>query len=140
MPQQILKPDDERKPEAALPRFVYDRENIDRAAFVLERPHFDIAGAVDREVAGAPAIDIVSGNSGVNVPLGFHFFVRSGSRRAHIQSPLRTCKPAFANSPRSSLVLVILLETQKRSSTSQEHEHDYEGKRTDRTFRLPCFS
>ena len=88
VPQQILKPDDEREAEAAIPRFVYDFENIDRAAFFLKGAHLDIADAVDRKIAGAPAIDVVSGNSGVNIPLGLHFFVSSGSRRAHIQLSL----------------------------------------------------
>src|ERR1043166_2783822 len=94
IPQQILEPDDERKTEASLLGFVYDSEDVDRAAFFLEWPHLDVAGTVDREIAGAPAINVISGNSGFNVPLGLHFFVRSGSRRAHIQSPLRTCKSA----------------------------------------------
>src|SRR5947207_139710 len=98
VPEQILKPDDEREAKAAIPRFVYDFENIDRAAFFLKGAHLDIAGAVDREIAGAPAIDIVSGNSSVNIPLGLHFFVRSGGRRAHIESPLRTCKRASRKS------------------------------------------
>ena len=73
MPQQILKPDDERKTEAALPRFVYDFENVDRRRPFLQRPHLDVAGAVDREITGAPAIDVVGGDGGFNVPLGLHF-------------------------------------------------------------------
>ncbi len=96
--QQVLKPDDEREPEAAIARLVYDFENIDRAAFFLKGAHLDIAGAVDREVAGAPAIDVVSGNGGFNVPLVLHFFGCGRSRRAHIQSPLRTCKHASRKS------------------------------------------
>src|SRR6266446_5942984 len=82
VPEQILKPDDEREAEATIPRFVYNFENIDRAAFFLKGTHLDIAGAVDREIAGAPAIEIVSGNSSDNIPLDLHFFVRSGCRRA----------------------------------------------------------
>src|ERR1044071_10269718 len=59
MPEQILKPNDQGEAETAIPRFVYDFENIDCAAFFLKGAHLDIAGAVDREITGTPAIDIV---------------------------------------------------------------------------------
>ena len=78
MPQQILKTNHERKSEAARPRFLHDFENVDRSAALLQRPHFDVARGVDREVAGAPAIDIVGGDGRFDVPLGLRFFDHGG--------------------------------------------------------------
>ncbi len=67
--QQVLKPDDERKTEAALARFVDHLEHVNRAAGILQWLRHDVPGAVDREVAAAPAVDIVSRDGGVNIPV-----------------------------------------------------------------------
>ena len=76
VPEQILKPDDQRETQTAIARFIYDFENVDRAAVFLQRLGDDVAGWVDSEITAAPAIDIVGGDCCVNVPLVFHL-VRS---------------------------------------------------------------
>src|SRR5438552_1922074 len=77
MPQQILKTDDEWKTETAITRFVDYFENVDGAAILLERSRLHIAVGIDREVAAAPTVDVVSSDSSFNVPFGLHFFARS---------------------------------------------------------------
>ena len=76
MTQQILETNDERKTESAGSCLVYDFENVDGAAEFLKRADDDVALLVDREIPSAPAIDIVSRNSCINVPFVFHFFGR----------------------------------------------------------------
>src|SRR6202023_1482458 len=46
VPQQILETNDERKTESAIARFVDDVEDIDRAAFFLERADLRVACGV----------------------------------------------------------------------------------------------
>src|SRR5437868_6617541 len=72
--EQILEAKNERKAEAAIARFVNDFENVDSAAFFLERADLRITGSVDREVTSSPAVHVVSGNGGFDVPLALHSF------------------------------------------------------------------
>src|ERR1700716_3140323 len=72
VPKEILKSQNERKTKAARARFAYDFENINRAAIVLQRAHLDVAVTVNGEVVATPTIDVVSGNSGLNVPFVLH--------------------------------------------------------------------
>src|SRR4030088_1696291 len=76
MPQQILKANDQRETEPAVARFVHDFEDVDLAAKLLGGLRDHVTPLVDREISAAPAIDIVSRNSCINVPFVLHFFGR----------------------------------------------------------------
>src|ERR1700730_1553684 len=95
MPEQILKPDDERKTQAARTRFVDDLEEVDGTAIFLERLGHNIAFGIDSEISTAPTIDIVRRNCGINVPIVFHF-----------------------SSPRKSEVIRIIIQRGKQSRTA----------------------
>ena len=72
--KQILKPDDEWKTESARARLVDNFEKVDAAAVFLKRFGNNVAFSVNREITAAPAINIVSGDCGLDVPV-FHLFV-----------------------------------------------------------------
>ena len=36
---------------------------------LLQRPRFDVAGAVDRKIALAPSLNVVGGDGGFDIPL-----------------------------------------------------------------------
>src|SRR5205807_9755454 len=71
VPEQILKPDYQRKAEPTVASFVYNFENVDATAVFLEWTRLDVPGGVDGKVTATPSLHIVSGDSGLNVPLGF---------------------------------------------------------------------
>ena len=50
---------------------------------ILEGADLGVAGGVDRKIAGAPAVDVVRRDGGINVPLGLGFFGYGGQRNAH---------------------------------------------------------
>ncbi|KAG0505223.1 MAG: hypothetical protein Udaeo_14440 [Candidatus Udaeobacter sp.] len=60
--EQILKPNQQRKTEVSGTGFVDDFQQIDGTATFLQRPRFDVAGAVDRKIALAPSLDVVGSN------------------------------------------------------------------------------
>ncbi len=72
MPEQVLKPHDQREPKAARPRFIHHFEKVDRAAIFLKWFGDDIAIRVDREITASPPIDVVGGDGGLEVPVVFH--------------------------------------------------------------------
>ena len=90
--KQILEANDQRKTEAAGPRFVYDFEDVDRSTGLLQGHRLHIASIVDGEIAGAPAVDVVGADRGLNVPLVFYFFGGRHWKGTHNQSVLGTCK------------------------------------------------
>ena len=101
--EQILKADQERKTEAALARFVYDFEDVDRPAVFLEGLGNDVARAVDCEVTAAPALDVVSGNRGFNVPLGFHRACAVYVCKLQIQCAFRISSQKLFGDPRPNV-------------------------------------
>ena len=76
--EQILKSDDQRETQTAIARFIYDFQDVDRAAVFLQRSGHHIPGWVDGEITAAPAIDIVGRDRCVNVPLVFHLIRSRG--------------------------------------------------------------
>ena len=73
MTEQILKANDERKTETAGAGFIYNFENIYAAAVFLKRFGNNVAFGVDGEITATPAINIVSRDCGLDVPV-FHLF------------------------------------------------------------------
>ena len=61
------------KLKPAIARFIYDFQNVDGAAVLLQRLRDDVAGRVDSKITSAPAIDIISRDRCINVPFVFHF-------------------------------------------------------------------
>src|SRR5207248_6016340 len=96
VPEQILKPDYQRKTESTVARFVYDLEKVDATAVFLEWTRLDVPCGINCKVTAAPSLHIVSGDSGLNVPLGFHFNSSCGR------------KPQSAHSIRASNMQVHL--------------------------------
>ena len=68
MPQNVLKPDEQRKFQPARPGLLGHVRQIDRHARVLQRTRHDVAGLVDVEILRAPAVNVVKGARRVNVP------------------------------------------------------------------------
>ena len=71
--ENVLKPDEERKTQAARTRFVDDLEDVDGTAIFLKRLGHNVAFGIDSEISTAPTIDIVRRDCGINVPIVFHF-------------------------------------------------------------------
>ncbi len=92
VPEQILEANDEREAEPALTRFLHHFEDIDRSPAFLQRADLGVSGGVDREIAGAPAINIVGRDCRLDIPICFRFFGHGSQRNAHNQSPRGTCK------------------------------------------------
>ncbi len=70
--QQILESEDQRKGEPALPCLRHDFHYFDGRARDLGRQRVHISLFVDREIAGAPAVNIVERCGGLDVPLVRH--------------------------------------------------------------------
>src|SRR5439155_23954789 len=64
VPEQILKPDYQRKTESTVARFVYDLEKVDATAVFLEWTRLDVPCGINCKVTAAPSLHIVSGDSG----------------------------------------------------------------------------
>src|SRR6478672_11307632 len=73
MPEQILKPDDQRKRHPASACLVDHVHQIDGLSVSLGWHHLDIPGSVDVKVAAPPPIDIIEGYGGRNIPRFSHF-------------------------------------------------------------------
>ena len=70
MPENILKPDEQRKFQAATLRLLDDIGDVHARARVLQRLGDDVAGVVDVKILRAPAGDVVEVARGLNVPRG----------------------------------------------------------------------
>ena len=68
MPQNILKPDEQRKFQPAAFRLLDHVREIHRRARVLQRRGDDVAGVVDVKILRAPALDVVKRAGGFDVP------------------------------------------------------------------------
>ena len=72
VPQDVLKPDQHRKLQAARFGFLHDIGDIDRGAIFLQGFGDDAPRLVDVEVARAPALDVVQIASLLDVPALTH--------------------------------------------------------------------
>ena len=79
MTKDILEADQEREAQIAILSFFNQIREVDTGALVVQRPGNDMALSVDIEIAGSPAIDIVGGAGGRDIP----WHDGNGSRMAH---------------------------------------------------------
>src|SRR6516164_5502660 len=82
MTKEILKTDDKRKTETATAGLVYNFENIDGAAIFLEWFSHNVTFGIDRKISAGPAINVVSCDGGINVPLVLHFLARRNQKQS----------------------------------------------------------
>src|SRR5947207_1051859 len=95
MTEQILEPDNDRERKTAGPRFTHHFHDVDRSAAILHRSDLNVAVAVNREIIAAPAIHIVSGDGGLDIPVSLHWCFIAGVENA---------RPTFSFSARNMQV------------------------------------
>src|SRR6478736_2844911 len=104
MPEQILKPDDQRKCHPASACLVDHIHQIDGLSVSLGWHHLDIPGTVDVKVAAPPPIDIIEGYGGRNIPRFSHF---EATVCDEVLNSTSSCKKTAPN--RSSAWLTLLI-------------------------------
>src|SRR5436190_12747346 len=82
MTEQILEPNNDWERKTAGPRLTDHFHDVDRSAVILHRSDLNVAVAVNREIISAPAIHIVCGDGGLDIPVSLHWCFIAGVKNA----------------------------------------------------------